>query len=293
MAALPLVCWSIFPVMRKQGDSVPTWRLAFKVAQRPHRFAAWLEELESYRAQFNLSEVGLHSYAISPLRPFLRAGLTFDQRLQITRSHHAAVGAVLSTDIIRNIWARRHTKLGLIEGRRGSSFALWLSAAEYLREGGIEMMLTREVADGSPSFPLARVTFSLAETPETGHQRALLIGGLQGSPQANGKRAIIDATRDLRGLRPKAAVIIAAQAFAARADCKVILAVSDANHIIRVQSKKMLCKKAAEYDAFWQERGGLSHGFLGYELPTSQGDDRPERRAIFDCVASAFTAKAK
>ena len=95
----------------------PAWRLAFKVAQRPNRFAAWLEELESYRAQFNLSEAALHSYAISPLRPFLRAGLTFDQRLQITRSHHAAVGAVLPTDVIRNIWALRHTKLGLIEGR--------------------------------------------------------------------------------------------------------------------------------------------------------------------------------
>jgi uncharacterized protein len=268
----------------------PAWRLALKIARRPNRFSAWLETLESYRTQLNLAEDGLHSFAVSPLRPYLRAGLTFDQRWKITSTHHAAVGSVLSVDIVRSIWARRPTKLGIIEGRRSSSFALWLNAAEYPREGALEIMLTRETPDGSPCLPLARVTFSLAETTETGNQRTLLIGGLQGSPRANGKRAIIEATRDLRGLRPKAAVFVAAQAFAAHADCKAILAVSDANHVIHVQSEKTVSKKAASYDLFWQERGGLPHRFLGYELPTVGGDERLERKAIFDRVASAFAA---
>lgn len=287
--------WTLGYISRyaREKGARPAWRLAFKVARRPKRSSAWLKELEGYRARFNLAETGLHCYATSPLRPFLGARLTFEQRLQIARTHHASVGAVLSADAIRNIWARRQTKLGVIEGRRNSSFALWLSAAEYPREGSLEIMLTRETLDGSASFPLARVTFSLAEIAETGSQRTLLIGGLQGSPRANGKRAIIEATRDLRGLRPKAAIIIAAQAFAAHAHCKAILAVSDANHVIHIQSKKKLFMKSANYDSFWQERRGLPHSFLGYELPTSQGDDRPERTAIFDCVASAFMATSK
>ena len=271
----------------------PAWRLAFKIARRPNRFSAWLEALESYRTLLNLAETGLHSFAVSPLRPYVRAGLTFDQRWQMTSTHHAAVGSVLSVDIVRNIWAHRPTKLGIVEGRRSSSFALWLNAAEYSREGCLEIMLTREMPDGSTTFPLARMTFSLAETKETGNQRALLIGGLQGSPRANGKRAIIEATRDLRGLRPKAAVIIAAQAFAAHADCKTILAVSDANHIIHGQSKKTLSKKSANYRFVWQERGGFPHSFLGFELPTVGEDERPERKAIFDRVASAFAGTSR
>lgn len=269
----------------------PAWRLAFKVARRPGRFADWLTELENYRTRFALSDAGLHSYAIAPLRPFLRAGLNFEQRLQIARSHHALVGDVLATGLIRNIWANDQTLLGVVSGRRGASFALWLAAAEYPREGALQIMIARNSDGGSAPVPLARITFSLAEIPETGHRRTLLVGGLQGGRPTLGKRAIIEATRDMRGLRPKAAVILAAQSFAANAGCSDVLAVSDESHIINLQTKDSLRRKAAKYDAFWLERGGSPGGFLGFALPGAGADVRPERKAVSDSVRSAFSAR--
>ena len=199
-------------------------RLGFKVLRRPNTFSAWLSELESFRARFGLDAAGLHSYVGEPLRPFMRAGLTVEQRLHISRSHHAAVGSLLSLHVIRNIWARRLTKLGVIEGRRNSRFALWLGAAEYVREGGLESSL-RANPPMDRRMPLARTSFSLATTRETNNKRTLLIGGLQGGPRSVVKRAIIDATRDLRGMRRKTPVAIAAQSFAEFARCEAICAV--------------------------------------------------------------------
>ncbi len=271
----------------------PACRLGFKALRRPNMFSAWLAELESFRVRFGLAEAGLHSYVGEPLRPFMRAGLTVEQRLQISRSHHAVVGSLLSLHVVRNVWARRLTKLGVIEGRRDSRFALWLGAAEYVREGGLEIILARETTDGSAPMPLARTSFSLATTRETNNKRTLLIGGLQGGPRSAGKRAIIDATRDLRGMRPKTAVVVAAQAFAEYACCEAIWAVSDENHVINARGKKKREQKAASYNSFWQERQGKQKGFLGYELPMGEADNRSERRAVFDCVASAFAASRK
>lgn len=263
-------------------------RLGFKVLRRPNTFSAWLSELESFRARFGLDETGLQSYVGEPLRPFMRAGLTVEQRLQISRSHHAAIGSLLSPHVIRNIWAHRLTKLGVVEGRRDSRFALWLGAAEYVREGGLEIIFARETTDGSAPMPLARTSFSLGTTRETNNKRTLLIGGLQGGPRCAGKRAIIDATRDLRGMRPKTAVAVAAQAFAEFARCQAIWAVSDETHVINERGKKTREQKAASYNSFWQERQGKQQGFFGYELPMGEADNRPERKAVFDCTASAF-----
>ncbi|WP_374545500.1 DUF535 family protein [Rhodoblastus sp.] len=269
----------------------PALRLAFKLACRPDDGSAWLAELDHHRVRMGLCETGLHAYAQGPLRPFLRAGWTFEQRLRVSRTHHSVVGAVLPVGAIRNIWAGRLMKLGVLEGRRGSSFALWLGAADYPREGNLQISFTRETPDGSPSLPLARLTFSLAEWTETRPLRALLIGGLQGSRHQTAKRAIIEATRDLRGLRPKAAVTLAAQAFASCANCDAVLAVADANHVANARSGNAPPQKAANYDAFWRERGGLPHASIGFELPMRREDERLVRSAISDCVASIFDRK--
>ena len=254
-------------------------RLGFKVLRRPNTFSAWLSELESFRARFGLDEAGLHAYVGEPLRPFMRAGLTVEQRLQISRSHHAAVGSLLSLHVIRNIWAHRLTKLGVVEGRRNSRFALWLGAAEYVREGGLESSCTR-IHRWIGAMPLARTSFSLATTRETNDKRTLLIGGLQGGPRSVGKRAIIDATRDLRGCgrrrrSPSPRRLLPNLRAARRSG-----AVSDENHVINERGKKTREQKAASYNSFWHERQGVQQGFFGYELPMGQADNRPERKAV-------------
>lgn len=115
----------------------PAWRLAFKVARRPVRFADWLIELENYRTRLALSDAGLHSYAIAP------------------SSRRRAIAGTEAQ-------SRRHP--------------------------------------------------------------------------------------------------CCAQSFAVNAGCSDVLAVSDESHIINLQTKGSLRRKAAKYDTFWLERGGSPGG---------------------------------
>lgn len=277
--------------LRRHADLLgvqPAWRLALKALTRPRAFHDWLAELGAFQQRRNLDEVGLHAYVVEPLRPFMRAGLALPQRLAISRAHHALTAERLTEDALRAIWAGRPLKLCALTGRRDTRFALWLARADYVREGALELVFARDSIDPADAAPLARATFSLACCPQTGGRPALLIGGLQGGPRLDGKRLIVDATRDLRGMRPKTVAALALQAFAHHAGCARIFAVSDETHVINLRGVAKRGRKTASYDAFWLERGGVAGGFLGFELPIASGDPKPDRQAIFDGVATAF-----
>lgn len=239
-----------------------------------------------------IADEGFHFYVLEPLRPFLCAGLKVDQRLRISLSHHRLLAGLVAPKTLKAIWADRPTHLCTLQGRRESRYVLWLNAAEYVREGSLEIFIARETQEGEPPVALARASFSLCAVAETGGRRTLLIGGLQGCPQVIGKRAIIDATRDLKGMRPKTAVALAAQSFARHAGCLKVLAVSDATHVINLRGVAKREQKAAHYDEFWRERGGDAEGFFGFELPLVASDPRPEQQAIIDGVATVFAGAA-
>ena len=74
---------------------------------------------------------------------------------------------------------------------------------------------------------------------------------------------MIDATRELHGLRPKDAVLLAARALAAAVGAQSVHAVSDANHVLkRLQD----IAKFSGYDDYWIERGGAPGGPYGFIL---------------------------
>ena len=81
------------------------------------------------------------------------------------------------------------------------------------------------VREGSATL-LSRLTFNFSIVDG---RLALAVGGLQG-PKAGHKHEVIDATRDLHGLRPKDATPLAASAIADGLDASVH-AVGDGLHV--------------------------------------------------------------
>lgn len=124
------------------------------------------------------------------------------------------------------------------------------------REGELVIFISKSV-DGDR---LCRLSFCLSKI--NGHL-CVVIGGLQGPP-AGHKREVIDATRDLFGLRPKDAVFLAARAIAKALHADRVYAVSDTHHVLaRLQDRK----KFSHYDSYWRERGGEAEGPYGFTFP--------------------------
>lgn len=273
---------------RARGGAA-AWRLAVKIAAHPQKFRRWLDELEAMRRHQAPPAPLVHALAIAPLRPFLAVGLSFDQKSAILRSHCALLAAQVPPARLSRLWSGRPLRLGVAPGRRGENFALWLSLAEFFREGALQIFIAPDCGAAEPAPPLARLTFTLAATGLTGGRRALLIGGLQGPRAENGKAAIVAATRAMRGLRPKAAVLLAAQGLAAAAGCVESRAVGNARHVVHSQGRAACAKKLADYDGFWRERGGAPDGGVGFILPGLAPGLSGARKAAADCGAAAFS----
>ena len=138
---------------------------------------------------------------------------------------------------------------------RGRSVRPHTTMVQAQREGECTLCLVRE---GSATL-LSRLTFNFSAVDG---RLALAVGGLQG-PRAGHKREVIDATRDLYGLRPKDATLLAARVIADGLDAAVH-AVGDALHVHRRLSDD---PKHSSYDAYWRERGATAGGPLGFVLP--------------------------
>jgi hypothetical protein len=194
-----------------------------------------------------------------PLHGYLRRGLTPGARLRLLVDHYCWFGRSFDPECLRRLCAGETLELAVLSGRRSSTFRLYLAnstAVQTQREGECTICLARE---GEPT-PLSRLTFTLI-TDEG--RPGLAIGGLQG-PSHGHKREVVRATRDLHGLRPKDATLLAARAIAEALGGARVHAVSDAAHVHRRLPDHL---KLSSYDAYWTERGGIEGGLLGFVLP--------------------------
>jgi uncharacterized protein len=194
-----------------------------------------------------------------PLHGYLRRGLNPASRLSALAEHYRQFNSLMSPDCLRAFCASEPLELARLPSRKGSRFRLYLvnaTAVQTQREGECTICLER---DGGATI-LSRLTFNLFTIDG---RVAVAIGGLQG-PRSGHKREVIDATRDLFGLRPKDAALLVARAFAGGLPGAEVHAVSDALHVHRTQK---FDPKLASYDAYWRERGAVAGGPLGFVLP--------------------------
>ncbi len=227
------------------------WRsfLAPKVAAR------WREFIDGYYKRAGADGPG-HRVFAKPLRSYMHRAFGPKQRLSALLAHYHWMDERFSPNFIRQLCLGDALDFAVLAGKKGAVFHLRLSASIVLatqREGELAIAIVR----AADNFCLSRISFSFAPYK---NGQALVIGGVQG-PETGFKRDVIDATRNLYGLRPKDAVLLAVRAVAEEfAPCPV-LAVSDANHILR---RLQDVSKHSSYDEYWRERGALPGSPFGF-----------------------------
>ena len=197
------------------------------------------------------------------------------------------LSALFSREFLARLCAEAALPAVALSGRRGGEYDIFVVAANVVfmqREGELAICLAKRPA-GQRILPA--VAMLRARRRRTG----VVIGGLQG-PASAYKRDVIEATRDLYGLRPKDAALLAARALAQALGFNALHAICDANHVLRRLQDKT---KFSHYDDYWSERGGKRGGPFGFvfgplEASAPTGDRRDATKAAIVAGMEAFVA---
>jgi uncharacterized protein VirK/YbjX len=240
----------------------------------------WSRYLAAFHARVGAPEPVARVLS-KPLRRYLHRSFWPHKRVSVLMESYDWLEAQFAKPFLRRFCANEDSQLVAIEARKNSVYGLYLTAAvnaTLQREGEISIYCARSPRDEK----LCRAAFSIVGA---GGKKTLVIGGIQG-PSADHKRAVIDATRELYGLRPKDAVLLAIRAFAAAAGIAEVHAVSDANHVL---SRLNNTSKFSNYDAYWLERGARAGRPFGYVFePLALGEpDGSKRDAVKFAIVAA------
>jgi uncharacterized protein VirK/YbjX len=226
-----------------------------------HHAARWLRFLSDQAQACEISVID-PTLMRKHVRTYGVANWSKAEQVDATIAHYKILSSFLSGMRLRALMTGERVDLVTLTGKK-HRYAIYASAAlTTFREGEIKLICANDAGDS-----LATLTFCLFEQKGT---RAMLIGGLQGPRSATAKRAIITATRDLYGVRPKQAVFEVARAIAQLTACEQLFAVSNKTHVARNSL-------TSDYDGFWIERGAFAHQRFGFEFP-KEIIDRPRGR---------------
>lgn len=220
---------------------------------------------------------------LKPLRSYVHLRLGPGGRFEVLRGHYQLFRRLFSPDCVRRVCAGESLVIAELPGRKGSVYCLAVVASTCVsmqREGELAIVLVKRGAEapvGKLSLTFARVDGRLA----------VLLGGLQGPP-AGQKRAVVDATRELHGLRPKDAILLAARALAKAIGATSVHAVANRHHVLERLNG---AAKLADYDAYWRERGAAPGGPLGFVFPPL--DELAAASAGRDAAKAAIVAAAQ
>jgi uncharacterized protein len=255
----------------------------------------WLGFLDEFAGAHRLPEAGV-DLVMKPVHQYLLYDLPMGERIRLLRNHYALMAEFAAPKTVARLWRGETLDAGSVGGKT-CEYALCLAATNVYRtrkEGEITVALCE--AEGGEA--LARLTFLLSESAEG--RRGLMIGGLQGPRSAAAKQAIVAATRDLHGLRPRDGVLVAAFAIADLIGAREAWAVSSTMHVHRSRERRQQDKLHSDYDSLWLERGArgaMPFGWI-FDVPgapartgkTSQGRRRDAMKEIIWRLArSAFT----
>jgi hypothetical protein len=224
---------------------------------------------------------------LKPVRSYVHARLGPTARLDILRNHYRLFRRLFSRECVRRVCAGEPIVVAELEARKGSVYRLKLAASTCVsmqREGELAIFLVKRGVEE----PVSRASLTLAHVEG---RLAVLIGGLQGPPVGH-KRDVIDATRELRGLRPKDATLLAARVFARAIGVDSVFAVANRNHVLDRLGETA---KHADYDAYWRERGAVPGGPLGFVFPplgkfASGGNSRAAVKTAIVTATQRFVA---
>ena len=249
------------------GDPATARRFALRACVSPRATLDWIAELDRLRVHAGADSVPF-DLARRPTQRFVHNALPMTTRLHLLRTHYRCLMAHLPVAAVYKLLADEEIVISSLLGKSGSAYSLKMSRnTMHKQEGEIILKLCRE-SDGTVLGSLSFVAGSLRDDD----QNDLWIGGLQGCKASDSKAAIISATKDLWGLRPKNLLMHGAYALADVLGLRAIRAVSNAGHVHR--RPKLQKAWSADYDHFWSELGGRPAADGFFVLPRT-----PHRRS--------------
>ncbi|WP_280823557.1 DUF535 family protein [Pseudaminobacter soli (ex Li et al. 2025)] len=225
----------------------------------------WLRFLQEFTQQHTFAPP--HDDLVrKSLSAFLVYRMAYRTRFDILVQHFDVAGFLLKPQMLQTLWQGGKVEIGAVSGR-DQDYRLQLSLTDHCgsrHEGVFALRLIRAVDRAI----LCTASFVFVRRP--GNSYSIAIGGLQGSAQQDAKRAVISATRDLGGLRPKDAVLLVLNGMMARSVTSYIIAVSNSRHVINQRaSARRRMRMRTDLDAYWIERGGVHFPPFGFRLPVN------------------------
>ena len=190
-------------------------------------------------------------------RPYVRRRFGPAARAGIISRHYRQLLALRPGDF-GDFLAYPGVCLARLPGKSGQTYCVQM-ALNRSKEGEVDLFLWE---DGTR----AGLALLAGVVGEEAGQLVFYVGGLRGVKPPLGKPEIVAATRDLHGLRPKAAVLQAACAVAAALGAQRVVLPGLRNHVSQLPGLESRVIHA-DYDGFWQECGATARADGDYDLP--------------------------
>ncbi len=221
----------------------------------------WVRFIDGYYGRYVGETAPVELVRTKFLRSFYSRKLSPAARLGKLKAHYQFLEAHFRDPFIRAVLSGTEIRLASMTGKSGGLYDIGLAQhPRYRAEGDLTLFLRRRGED----VALAALTFSFgASRGGSFGPGALRIGGLQGPQADDGKQRVVDATRDLNGLRPKGAVLSALYDLAAIFGVGDIEAVGMKNHPLNDGRHAVF----ADNDAFWAEQGAQATPGGDFRLP--------------------------
>jgi uncharacterized protein VirK/YbjX len=177
-------------------------------------------------------------------------------RLRSLHCHYRYLLERLPPDVFEAVYVNGRATLGELVLKDGSTLQLHLRPPIYM---GCEGELCIELSEAN-----GQSLYRLVLTVIDDEQPTMAIGCIQGPDGEHARERVRELTRLMHGMRPKQLMLVLAYAFAGQYGIRRILAIGNAAHPLR---KRRLFH--ANYDAFWQEQGGVPCADDWFELPAT------------------------
>lgn len=223
---------------------------AIGLAVSHHRFLAFLQDQPLMRAAVGrdprLQERHLHR--------FVNRHWHRPTRLRAIEAHYRSMLERMSGELFEAVYVRGRATLGELVLKDDSRVRVHLRPSIAMGcEGELGIELTD--IDGSTLYRLVLTVIDDVRP-------TLTIGCIQGPDGEDGRERVRVLTRQMHGLRPKQLMLELAYAFAGACGIRYVLAVGNEAHPLHKRRRFL-----ADYDAFWQEQGGVPLNGGWYVLP--------------------------
>lgn len=221
----------------------------------------WIDFIEHFGARARLGPPPIELVRKS-LATYFLYGLPPRRTFDLLRAHFEIALKVLRRERLERLWSGEPFDLATIAGKK-DTYRIVMRRADQSgarHEGEITFAL---FANGYHDA-LCRTTIIFVYDADG--RPTLAVGSTQGSAQPGAKPAIIAATRDLHGLRPKDALFLVIKGLAHRLGAGTFYAVGNDDHVINRRRASKRRRMWTDLDAYWVDRGGVVGGPFGYQF---------------------------